>query len=51
MFRDARLNELISVVLRGNKRWEWMTITLARGAPCVVTVLDAGRIRLPRAKV
>ena len=30
MFRIANLNEWIAIVLQGNKRWEWTTITLAR---------------------
>ncbi len=30
MFRNANLNEWITIVLQGNKRWEWATITLAR---------------------
>ncbi len=30
MFRVSNLNEWIAIVLQGNKRWEWATITLAR---------------------
>ena len=30
MFGDSRLSQLITVVLRGDRRWEWATITLAR---------------------
>jgi putative oxidoreductase len=30
MFEDTRLNKLVSIVLRGDRRWEWATITLAR---------------------
>ena len=30
MFGNSKLNQLITVVLQGDKRWEWATITLAR---------------------
>ena len=30
MFRDSKLSQWIVIALRGNKRWEWATITLAR---------------------